>query len=110
MQSKASLIVLRTTALFGVALSLFVFTAAGQEGRKRISSPQPAFPEIARRMNLSGVVKIELTVGEDGLIKQAKVIGGHPIFADAALLALRNWKYERANSETKVEVEFKFHL
>jgi protein TonB len=110
MLTKFNLMAAWRKAIFVVALGVFAFTASGEETRKKLSSPQPIYPELARRMGLSGMVKIELTIGADGEIKQAKVIGGHPIFADAALLALRNWKYERANSETKVEVEFKFHL
>ena len=97
------------TAFFIVAFNNYVPRASGQELRKRLSSPQPIYPELARRMNLSGAVKIELTVGADGEIKESKVLGGHPLLADAALRALRDWKYEKANSESKVEVEFKFH-
>jgi TonB family protein len=84
-------------------------TASAQEARKRLSSPQPAYPEIARQMNLSGVVRIELLVGADGIIKQSRVLGGHPILADSALTALKDWKYERSKSESTVEVEFKFN-
>jgi outer membrane biosynthesis protein TonB len=57
-----------------------------------------------------GVVKIEVVVGPDGKIKEAKAIGGHPILVDAAMIALRDWKYEKTNSETKTQVEFKFHF
>jgi TonB family protein len=92
-----------------LALSAYILTASGQEARKRLASPQPSYPELARRMGLSGVVKIELVIGADGEITESKVIGGHPLLADAALKALRDWKYEKAKSETKIEVEFKFH-
>lgn len=98
------------TALFVMGLSMLAFPVSGQEIRKRISSPQPIYPELARRINLSGVVKIELIVGPDGEIKESKVLGGHPLLADAALTTLRNWKYERSKTETKLEVEFKFHM
>jgi TonB family protein len=59
-------------------------------------------------MSLEGVVKVELTIGQDGAIKDSKVLGGHPILVEAALNALRKWKYERARTESKIEVEFKF--
>jgi TonB family protein len=100
----------RRKALFVVALSICAFTASGEEARKRLSSPQPSYPELARRMGLSGVVKIELTVGADGEIKKSRVVGGHPLFAEAALAAVRDWKYERGTSECTIEVEFKFHI
>jgi protein TonB len=75
-----------------------------------ISNPAPVYPEVAKRMQLAGVVKIDVVVGPDGKIKESKVIGGHPVLVDAALTALRDWKYEKANSETKKQVEFKFHF
>jgi outer membrane biosynthesis protein TonB len=37
------------------------------------------------------------------------VIGGHPVLVESALRALRDWKYEKASSETTVQLEFKFH-
>ncbi|MEQ1474197.1 MAG: TonB family protein [Candidatus Acidiferrum sp.] len=97
------------TAFFIAASHIYAPGTSGQELRKRLSSPQPIYPELARRMNLSGAVKIELTISADGEIKESKVLGGHPLLADAALRALRDWKYEKAKSESKIEVEFKFH-
>ena len=103
------------TCLYVKSLLLLVMsfcgvTAKPQEVRKTIAHPAPVYPEMARRMQLAGVVKIEVLVGPDGKIKDSKVIGGHPLLADAAVAALRDWKYVRANSETKEQVEFKFHF
>lgn len=108
MNNKVSSKSPRVTAVFVVLLTLFALKSYGQEARKILSNPQPAYPELARRMSLEGVVKVELIVGADGEIKDSKVLGGHPILVDATLKALRNWKYERAHSESKVQVEFKF--
>ena len=83
---------------------------AADEVRKPVFNPAPTYPEMAKRMQLVGVVKIELTIASDGRIKEAKVIGGHPVLVDAAIVALRDWKYECGNSETKTQVEFKFHF
>ena len=96
------------TAVLLAVLSLFATKSFGQEARKILSNPQPAYPELARRMSLEGVVKVELIVGTDGEIKDSRVLGGHPILVDATLKALRNWKYERARTESKIQLEFKF--
>lgn len=98
----------RLTWLFLLPLCLISLNASAQEGRRILSNPQPSYPELARRMSLQSVVKVELIVGPDGEIKDAKVLGGHPILADAALNALRKWKYERARTESKIQLEFKF--
>ena len=95
-------------AAFLMVMGLCALQTAGQEARKILSNPQPAYPELARRMNLSGVVKVELVVGADGEIKESKILGGHPILVDATLKALRNWRYERAKSDSRVQLEFKF--
>ena len=97
--------------LNGICVALMIFaslTSFAQEARKILSNPQPVYPELARRMSLEGVVKVELVVGADGEVKESKVLGGHPILVDAALKALRNWRYERTHTESKIQVEFKF--
>src|SRR5271157_3981071 len=96
----------------GVALicliALTVAISFAQQARKPISSPAPEYPDIAKKMKLTGVVKIEVLIGADGEIKASNVVGGHPILADAAEKALKKWKYAPGNSETKALLEFKF--
>jgi hypothetical protein len=55
----------RVTAVFVVLLTLLALKCSRQEARKILSNPQPAYPELARRMSLEGVVKVELIVGAD---------------------------------------------
>jgi TonB family protein len=64
---------------------------------------------MAKRMALTGTVKIEIVVGPDGQIKNTRVLGGHPLFVDAALDALKKWKYAPASMETTTILEFDFH-
>jgi TonB family protein len=92
-----------------LVLGLYGVSARGQELRKTIANPTPVYPQLAKRMQLAGVVKIEVVIGPDGKIKDSKVIGGHPVLVEAAMTALRDWKYEKTNSETKTQVEFNFH-
>ncbi len=108
MQKKSLPISSWTKPLFAMALSLCALLATGQEARKALLKPAPLYPEVAKRLNLAGMVKIEVVVGTDGGIKETKVIGGHPLLVEAALKAVRDWKYERASSESKLELEFKF--
>jgi TonB family protein len=68
----------------------------------------PVYPELARRLNITGVVKIEITVSTAGSIKNAKVIGGHPVLATAALDAARRWRFEAGPQDTTGTVEFRF--
>ena len=82
----------------------------GQEeiARKAKSKVAPSYPELARRMHISGVVRIQVTVAPNGSIKDAKLVGGHPVLANAALDAVRKWRYEAAPAETTGIVVFRF--
>ncbi len=96
-------------ALLAMTLSLGPANLQAQEGRKVLSNPVPAYPEVARRMRLTGVVKVQVVIGADGRIKEKNVIGGHPILVSAVEDTLKNWKYAPARGETTTQLEFNFH-
>jgi len=68
----------------------------------------PAYPEVARRMNVHGKVRLEVTVAADGTVKNVRAIGGHPLLVSASQDAVRNWKFEPAPKETVQIIEFNF--
>lgn len=86
-----------------VALSSLAVSASGEDRQAKVR-PKPLYPEVAKRMHLSGAVKIEVTITPAGSVKSTKVIGGHPLLVESALDAIKRWKYEPANDET-VQVE-----
>ena len=87
-------------------------TAWSQEAepmaRKIKNRVAPMYPELARRMNISGTVKVQITVDKSGSVKSSKLVGGHPILAQAALDAVRKWRFENGPDETTGIVEFHF--
>jgi TonB family protein len=101
------LAVLGITAGMGVA-GLRGQDAQGEITRRAKVKVQPAYPELARKMNLTGTVKVEVVVSPNGTVKDAKVIGGHPVLAGAALDAVRKWRFEPAAVESTGVVDFKF--
>ncbi len=94
-----------------IALALLMAMAipvCAEDGRKLKDSVPPAYPEMAKNMHLAGKVRIQITVLPNGGVKDAKVLGGHPLLADAAMRAVQRWKYEPGAEETLVvEVVFK---
>jgi TonB family protein len=76
--------------------------------RRTKSKVQAVYPELARKMNITGTVKVEVVVAPNGTVKDAKVIGGHPVLANAALEAVRKWRFEPAAMESSGVVDFKF--
>ena len=56
----------------------------------------PAYPPLARRANAFGVVRMEAQIDEHGVVRNLKVLSGHPILAAAAKNAVLKWKYRSA--------------
>lgn len=91
------------------ALSLVSAQSVNDDGkRKAKSKTAPVYPELARRMNISGKVKIELTIAADGHVRSTRAIGGHPVLVQSCVDAIKDWKYEPAAEETIQIVEFDF--
>ena len=76
--------------------------------RKVKTQVAPVYPELARRMGIAGVVKIEVRVDKTGAVKETKLVGGHPVLANAALEAIKKWRYESGPEETVGIVDFRF--
>ena len=76
--------------------------------RRAKTKVAPTYPELAHRMNISGTVKIEVTVAPNGTVKEARVVGGHPVLAQSALDAAKKWRFEPAASESTGIIDFKF--
>lgn len=95
----------------GVVLS-HPFSVAQQEqsdaNRKVVSKVMPTYPDLARRTNVHGVVKLVAVVAPDGKVTSTEVVGGNPVLVQAAVDAVRKWRYEAASQQTHVVVELKF--
>src|SRR5208337_1110062 len=76
--------------------------------RRAKSKVQAVYPELARKMNITGTVKVQVVVSPNGTVKEAKVVGGHPVLASAALDAVKKWRFEPAPVESTGVVDFKF--
>jgi TonB family protein len=81
--------------------------AGGESRRLKVGSP-PEYPEIAKRMSIKGVAQVEASVRRDGTVKDVKIIGGHPVLADALAKTVMGWQYEPAAKESQVVVRFVF--
>jgi len=68
----------------------------------------PSYPDLARRMNITGNVNLVVTILPDGTVKECHAIGGHPILVEAATDAVKRWRYEPAARESTVSLMFKF--
>jgi protein TonB len=53
----------------------------------------PVYPEIAQRARIEGDVVIRAIIGTNGTVQDAQVVSGSPLLNDAALNAVRQWRY-----------------
>ena len=67
-----------------------------------VSAPSPRYPPEALRAGTSGEVLVEITVGPDGSVTNARVVRATPprVFDREALNAVRRWKFEPIDSAT----------
>jgi TonB family protein len=107
-------------SLMAVALSfLFIVLmfapshAPAQESsegsRKVVAKVRPLYPDLARSMKIQGIVKANVLVAPSGKVTAVEVKGGHPVLAQSAEDALRQWKWEPAAHETHETVELRFN-
>ena len=76
--------------------------------RKAKLKVEPAYPDVARRMSIGGTVRLAVIVAPNGTVKSSKPVGGHPLLVNAAMDAIRRWRFEPAATESSGIVEFKF--
>ena len=100
--------------LIGMALSSVLGTyalaqSAPEEGKRKVKTKvAPSYPELARRMNVTGRVKIEVIITPDGRVKSTRALGRHPLLVQACIDAVKEWKFVVAPEETTQVVEFEF--
>jgi TonB family protein len=80
---------------------------------KLIEKVQPKYPEEALKNRIAGTVALHVILEKDGTVKQLEVLSGHPLLSQAAVDAVRQWKYrptllngEPVEVDTRVDVIF----
>jgi TonB family protein len=89
--------------------SLFAQGQAEVKSRKILTRVAPVYPDLARRMQIRGTVKVETIVASTGKVKSTHVVGGSPVLSEAAIEAIQKWRWETAAQETRELIELNFH-
>jgi protein TonB len=58
-----------------------------------IHQVNPVYPQIARQTRIQGVVVMEAVISKEGSVESLRVISGHPLLLQAAIDAVKQWKY-----------------
>jgi protein TonB len=74
---------------------------------------EPIYPAIAKQARIQGIVLLRATISKDGSIENLQLLSGHPMLAQAAIGAVRHWRYrpyylngDPVEVETQVTVKF----
>lgn len=56
----------------------------------------PLYPESAKRLGVSGVVTLHVSISASGKVADVRVLTGHPLLGQASINAVREWLYTPA--------------
>jgi TonB family protein len=98
--------VLVCCALLAAALPLGLSSQEAEP--KPLKKIAPAYPEVLRKMGISGTVRLKVSIAADGSVKDIEVQGGGAIFAEAATKAVRQWRYPAGSNNRVAEVSAEF--
>jgi TonB family protein len=76
--------------------------------RKKIYSIEPVYPDMLRRSNIGGVVRLLVVISPKGTVSTVNQLGGNAALVEASVRAVKKWRYAPAESESTEEVTFTF--
>jgi TonB family protein len=59
-----------------------------------VSQVRPAYPPDAKQARIQGTVKFDVVIGKDGHVQNIQLVSGHPMLAQAAMDAVKQWVYK----------------
>ena len=90
-----------------------VMVGGNVQAARLVNKVQPLYPPLARQTRISGTVKLHAIIGKDGSVQQLVMVSGHPLLVQAALDAVRQWRYqptllngEPVEVDTEIDVIF----
>ncbi|MDE3189106.1 MAG: energy transducer TonB [Acidobacteriota bacterium] len=96
------------------AAVLAVVVAMAMQGRAEDravkSRVSPVYPEIAKRMRVTGVVKLEVTVDAAGMVTDVKTVSGNHMLSTAAEEAVRKWRFVPGSETSTINLNINFDL
>ena len=106
--SLASLLRSSRPLLLAGGLALCAGATLAATPRAIVSRVSPAYPELARRMHVSGKVVLLVTIQPDGRVSATKVESGHALLAPAAQDAVSRWRFAPGPEASESEVDVNF--
>ena len=74
---------------------------------------KPAYPHLAMQARIQGTVVLQAVIAKDGTVQDLRVVSGHPLLVQAALDAVKLWRYrpyllndQHVEVDTQINVNF----
>ena len=110
-RSRARRVVVRLMQTAALALAVLLASHAFAEDNREVQlRVAPVYPEIAKRMRITGVVEVAATVAPDGKVLDAKAVSGNHALSVAAEAAVLHWKFAPGDGNATVNVKLTFSL
>ena len=99
----------RAALCLALALAFLPASLVPQENEPKVlKKVLPAYPEILKKMGVSGTVRVKVTIAADGSVKDVEARGGNAIFIDAVAAAVRSWKYVAGERQRTADISVTF--
>jgi len=99
----------RLSTFVPIAVVLASTLLSGQETPRKVLVRVPAqYPAILQSKKIGGLVKVRVVISSSGTVRSTELVGGNPILAEAAMDAIKKWRYERAAADSAAVVELRF--
>jgi TonB family protein len=73
-----------------------------------VSSVPPVYPPLAQAARVQGVVLLQVQISKEGAVEDIRVIAGHPLLNEAAIEAVKQWRYRPQPSSVVTTVTVNF--
>ncbi|MGB8262101.1 MAG: energy transducer TonB [Terracidiphilus sp.] len=100
--------VVRLVHATALALALALALPMQADDRAIRSKVPAVYPEIAKRMHISGTVHLSVTIDAEGKVTDVKTLTGNRMLGSAAEDAVRRWRFAPAAAESTIEIEVNF--
>jgi TonB family protein len=82
--------------------------ASSASHRTIVTRIPPVYPELARRMRLTGTVTLRVVIQPNGTVSETHIESGHPILGAAAQDAVARWRFSTGPDPTTMHIDVIF--
>jgi TonB family protein len=109
MTSRVCLSNVRMLVCFALVSCLLPMALSSQENEpKPLKKVIPLYPEVLKRMGISGTVRLKVTIATDGSVKEIEARGGSAIFTESVSKAVKQWRYPPSDKQRVADVSVEF--